>query len=344
MLRNRNYIGGSSTGVLSEVALPSGKKATPKLFDMVLTSKITQYDIRSRKKRYYNPNALGLLLGAAQDAEKKMGSKMNSEDPNDLKLYKAVLMRSFTPDFSPMKFVVKAIDTYLSTGKLPSIAGKVGSKSYRESVSLRRRGYLAENEVLAEEMPIGKTLETSAIRVHRFASSFHVTDMTNAGKRGKKVNEFSLYDLDYIKDPKTLRLISQFASQVHRAKTYKQALAMARGVVDQFKKNPQGIGPKIQERELKGVDVAPSGDQEIVIDTPQVRIEAGYKDFLISDKRDKMNEPRTMPPQRGWKTAVKKFRVWVIQNRKAIEKMSYRELLSAMSKAGIDSHSWLAMD
>ena len=128
MLRNRGY--------LKEVTAGKGGKVTPALFDMVLGSKITQYDKRSMRSRYYNPNALGLLLAAAQKAEKEMGQHMDSDDPRALQAYQRVLRKNFTSDFSPMKFVVKAIDTYLKTGKTPKITGKAGSTPYRES-----RGY-----------------------------------------------------------------------------------------------------------------------------------------------------------------------------------------------------------
>ena len=47
---------------------------------------------------------------------------------------------------------------------------------------------------------LGKANESSHIRWHIFATSIRVWDLTNAGKRGKKVDTFALWGLDYISD------------------------------------------------------------------------------------------------------------------------------------------------
>ena len=109
MLRRRSY--------LSEAK----KQATVELFLLVLTSKIIQADKRSMRGKYYNPNALGLLLGVANDLKRKLSSVKGSSDPSDLKNLKKLLSTEFTSDYSPARFVIRSIDKYLATGAMPKL-------------------------------------------------------------------------------------------------------------------------------------------------------------------------------------------------------------------------------
>jgi hypothetical protein len=102
-------------------ALPNG---TVKMFLMVLSSKITQYDKRVSVR---DPNIyrLGLLLEAhskAEDAAKRLDI-LDKDDADSLGKLKALISRNFTYDFPPAKNTVKQIDAFLATGKLPSLVG-----------------------------------------------------------------------------------------------------------------------------------------------------------------------------------------------------------------------------
>lgn len=205
--------------------------------------------------------------------------------------------------------------------------------------NLRHRKYLN----LLEEIPVGKTVETPLFRIHRYVNSLNVTDLKNAGKRGKWSNRFVLNDLDYRLDKTTEKVLSQFSSSVHKAKSYTQARSMAQKVVDQNKKTGKGV-VKIYDDQSKSIDVAPYGKKEVTIDNSDMFLTSELNSFIIGDKRDKNNAPRTMEPTRGGKTMAKKFRVWVVKNRATIEKMDYSEVLTAMNKAGITGYSWCAMD
>jgi hypothetical protein len=195
---------------------------------------------------------------------------------------------------------------------------------------------------LQEAIPIGKTLEVGNLRIHRFRSSIRVTDITNAGKRGKKVDEFTLYDLDYVKDKKALKAIDDFASYIHKAKSYKQARQMAKEVANEYSSVP--MAPKFGETQHRGVDVAPANFEKIHITTPNIEVDVNHDDFLIKDLRDPMNEPRTMASPSAKKTSVQKMRIFVGKNRESIKRMSYGDLLKAMGREGIRFHSWCAVD
>ncbi len=63
----------------------------------------------------------------------------------------------------------------------------------------RRKEILAALERMARQaLAPGKTVETDHLRVHRYMDSLRVTDLTNAGRRGKVVDIMVIADLDYL--------------------------------------------------------------------------------------------------------------------------------------------------
>ena len=112
---------------LNEMAGP----ANVAMFLILLTSKVTQYDKRAQKSRFYNIYALGQYLEVIDKIDKKVSSIKTSDDADDLKKLKRIIGDSFTSDFSPANFVMKSIDKYLATGAIPKITGKAGTKQMR---------------------------------------------------------------------------------------------------------------------------------------------------------------------------------------------------------------------
>lgn len=196
---------------------------------------------------------------------------------------------------------------------------------------------------LIEGLDIGKTVENDAIRAHRYSSAIRVTELLNAGKRGKKVDEFALYDLDRIQDPKMSKLIDQFAAMIPRTKNYKKLLAVAEGLMKTAKDTGQ-INPKIEKNVLRGVDVAPGGFKKVEINTPNLYGRAESDSFSVRDKKDTNNDPTIMTPKKGKDTAVKKFYKWISENESKWKSMSFEELRRALKKAGIEYHYYMGMD
>lgn len=117
-------------GIFQEVSTRD-KKATVRIFLLVLSSKITQADAAQAKrdaKRGIPPNiySLGLMLEAVNKVEADVRSVLDNDDAESLGKLKKSIGRRFNM-VSPVKFTLKAIDKYLATGKLPSIAGKGGA-------------------------------------------------------------------------------------------------------------------------------------------------------------------------------------------------------------------------
>lgn len=193
----------------------------------------------------------------------------------------------------------------------------------------------------AFSLSVGKTMENekSMLRFHRFMHSVRVTDLTNAGKRGKTADEFALYDLDYVRDPEAKQALEKVIGNIVKARDYKDALAKAKKYVEGLE--PGGVLPKIEETRYKGVEVSPAGFKPIKIDGKYVSIEASYRDFVVRDKEDKANEPVCMA--RG-KRGVKLFYRWVQDNLSKLPNMKFRQVTKALGAAGIDYHQYCAMD
>ena len=204
----------------------------------------------------------------------------------------------------------------------------------------RYLGEVLDSMVLEEGLAIGQTIETPVLRVHRYSGSISVTDLTNAGKRGKMVDDFTLYDLDWIEDPSVKGIVEKFASQLGTMKSYRSALVMAKGLVAAARRMGSSR-PNIEEHKQKGVRVRPVGSPEIVINTSYI---VGYADgqrFSVKDKGDPMNEPTIM--QRG-KQSASQFYKWIRKNDKRVNSMNFSDIRNALNKEKIDYHYYCAMD
>lgn len=189
-------------------------------------------------------------------------------------------------------------------------------------------------------IPVGKTMENGIIRVHRFATSIRVVDLTNAGKRGKNVSIFAFYMLDKVKA--YTDLIDSFTSFLRKA-NYKSALEYAYKVMEEIHtSNNSSFAPKIEERSEKGVKVDPPGVDPIKISNPLMVAVVEPQDFYFRDITDK-NLPAIMPRKRK-RSASKIVYAWVQKNRDVVERMSLQDVMDALRNMGVDFHYWLTMD
>lgn len=185
----------------------------------------------------------------------------------------------------------------------------------------------------------GETLERNGYRIHRFNDSLRLTDLTNAGKRGKKVDEFwaSWWRGG---DPELQGAIEDWMEFATRARDFK-ALAAAIQVGITMLKDDHNITVESGWHNLRGVDVTPAGFTKLKVDGDGVHIESGYDDFVIRDLVDRNNEPTCIA--RG-KKSIKQFYRWVSDNQAKIKKMKFRDVLKAMDAENIDYHYFCAMD
>jgi hypothetical protein len=236
-------------------------------------------------------------------------------------------------------------------------AFKALSKVREEDVAREGRAALPEAEEMLyvdqqAGLAVGQTIERDNLRMHRYNSSLRVTDVTNAGKRGKKCPEFALFNLDYgQRDPKDVAKINDALKAIVKAKTYAQAVAIARGVA--AKDSQRGMSfASIEERDLRGVDVepmAPSAGSAIQVETPTFKLKASRTEFDVMEKprpgTDGQDVTAVIPPVGGAKkTAIARFYAWVGSHQAEIKGMTFRELLRAMAAADLDYHAYSMLD
>lgn len=212
-------------------------------------------------------------------------------------------------------------------------------------VSLRVRG-LRQGTLLE----IGKSGENGKIRYHRFAPSLRVTDLTNAGKRGKRVDEFALYDLDMVQRganksedaKKVFQNVMKFLSGIEKL-NYNQALKWAEVIVQDAKQRGL-VSPKIEKNKQMGHQILPAGAKKLKVSNDKMSITVDLTSFTISDLTDKNNEPRCINTSRGGKNGPPKLYKWLLANEDKARKMDYHQVLDVLDKLGIKSHSYCAMD
>lgn len=193
---------------------------------------------------------------------------------------------------------------------------------------------------ISKTLSVGDTvnLDKTMLQVQRFRPTIRVTDMTDAGKRGKKVRQFSLYDLDRTgadQHPGFLKFVSDILGE---SLYFDAALKQAKDLADQDR------GPKLEVSLLRGVDVLPMGFKAIVVDTWEFHLEVDLNDFVIRDKYDQNNFPTCIPAAKGGKRDIPVFYRWVRDNIQAIEKMTFSQIVRDMMALGIKFHQYCAMD
>jgi hypothetical protein len=183
----------------------------------------------------------------------------------------------------------------------------------------------------AQNLGIGDTVENDILRMHRYTGSITLWDLTNAGKRGRKVTRLSVS--------------ASFDSRVDRRLTLEQAARSIEGLrcFDDAKLELEEIdGLDISTYQDRGVDVIPAGFKTIRIKTARLSLEVGYNDFSVEDTTDLSNCPTCIPE--GQRKMIPAFYRWVSENFDRIPAMSYHEILSAMSAQGIRYYDYCAMD
>lgn len=181
---------------------------------------------------------------------------------------------------------------------------------------------------------VGKTIENGLIRIHRYAHTIMVWDLTFAGKRGKKVERLAI-ETSSIGGPLGQGLLDEIVGKLEDCTT-----------LDQVKKvllsytNDIHIGSYFE----RSIDVYPAGFKEVSIRTPHVLVEVGYKDFTVKNLDDIYNEETCIPAIKGGLRSIPVFYRWVRDNESEIKNMTFYQIVDIMSKLGVPTHSYCAVD
>jgi hypothetical protein len=193
--------------------------------------------------------------------------------------------------------------------------------------------HILENRIA--HVSIGDTAETDNLRIHRYRPSVFVWDLTNAGKRGKQVDRFSV-DFDRGKDDTVENASYDLVDAIHKSGSYAEALALAKKFCEQH-------GITLHEGKERGVDVAPGGFKPISVKGKECWVTADYDSFTVRDHSD-INEETCIPAVKGGKADIKVFYRWLKDNEEQVKSMSFNDVARAMSDAGIRYHRYCALD
>ncbi len=188
---------------------------------------------------------------------------------------------------------------------------------------------------IALPLAVGLTHETKLWRLHRYMDSIVVTDLRNAGKRGKKVQEWA-----------AIRWIAKVDLDALGAELYRlanvgvdpEAMKMA---LDEAAEASNGA-LRIDVREKRGVDVTPAGLPAITVHGEHITLTVSTKDFHIRNEKD-MNES-TLIPGEGGKKEIPDLYNWVKANEDHVRGLTFAQVRDALRLLGVRTHEYCAMD
>jgi hypothetical protein len=134
-----------------------------------------------------------------------------------------------------------------------------------------------------QSLEVGQSFFTEHLKLHHFHGSLRITDMTNAGKRGKKVQELTLVPTT-VDDTLGEKVIKHAVSTILHlnydgAKSYLEVI---------LKDEKTGNLFTLHERALRGIDVEPMGTKiELENKFPDgsiVQITASPHEFHVNSK------------------------------------------------------------
>lgn len=187
----------------------------------------------------------------------------------------------------------------------------------------------------AAELPVGKTLVQGNVRVHRYVDSIKVTNLENAGKRGKTVDELIVMGYRWEKP-----FFDEVSNAISDLTSYEGILSYVRGL------------PKdkitYEVNRLRGVDVEPAGEVFQFKNKNDLGFRVSPHDFMVNHHAP-MTHPKTGKPsfyQDILYAPYKKkdamiFYAWVSAgNRSKLNQMDIADLRKLWHELGVkyDSH------
>lgn len=179
-----------------------------------------------------------------------------------------------------------------------------------------------------------KDFPKSKLRIDHKADAIYVKDLTNAGRRGKMVDELVVMFLrGYFHGEADL--MQELIGILESSSSYLDAKRNAQMfVVDHLSE-----GVKLIEHSMKGVTVEPLALGPLTFNNGLIEVNARPREFHITDLRDRHNVPRAMETN---VTSAKKFYTWLAANFAEAQSMNFSQILEKMRRAGIPAHSYLS--
>lgn len=189
------------------------------------------------------------------------------------------------------------------------------------------------------KIDLGETVEQGNVRIHRYRPSLVVWDLTNAGKRGAKVERLTILTARPMPYTEEERFIGNIAMMIDGLGSMGRIVGTLN---DYLRDYPNDL--RMETSYERGVDVMPAGFKVLKIQTDQLELEVGHKEFVVRDKKDTNNEPTCIPTSKGGLAGIPAFYRWVRDNEASIRHMSFQDMMEQMSKLGVRYHYYCAMD
>ena len=134
---------------------------------------------------------------------------------------------------------------------------------------------VAARFLVAKGLGLGDDWENGKVRIHRFRDMFHIWDLTNAGKRGKKVDKISFGAWTVPNEKEWME--QQSRHLVLNARDF--------GSITRYIEGVDIPGIEVHRSQKRGIDVLPGGTRKIKLQwssgTTKLRLEADPLDFMV---------------------------------------------------------------
>lgn len=202
----------------------------------------------------------------------------------------------------------------------------------KQAMTLARR-IVARYKLSGVEM--GRTVTVGTVRIHRYADHFNITDLTNAGLRGKKVKVMVL-SLGSGSTQNKEAWLDMLGDTLPNQDSYEDV----RRFVNGLKQDDPYV--YADEREARGIDIEPTGAQIKVKTNTGLEIESKPDSFRVLN-RQPMFHPKTKDPMGTFqdtsyfsldKKSAAAFFAWLKTNLSRANNMSLQDLQEVWDRLG----------
>lgn len=182
------------------------------------------------------------------------------------------------------------------------------------------------------EIRVGSTVEQGSIRIHRYSDWTSVTDLTNAGKRGKTVEVIGFRLNRYFADA----YYNLFAGPLQACENMAQVHILANTYALTDPDEPRS--DFVTYSEQRGVDVVPSLKQVIKLQTTNFTLSASPLDFTV---RDSSRQGQVLHPlQSSKKRSALTFYAWLQENLARVQDMTVTQIAQELLRKKIQYDSY----
>lgn len=179
-----------------------------------------------------------------------------------------------------------------------------------------------------EPLRVGEEKQGDHLRVLRYADHFRISDLTNAGQRGKSVEVLTI-NCRSVRDD---QLVDDLGSALLNAD-----MDTAKDWARRLRQMDKSIRTRVFE--VKGVDVLPASEKTIRFDNGKIGIHVSHDTATIRNLLDKANNAMLTPvsTRRGHqsKRSLKQLSRWIRDNLAALKRMDYQQVTKALRQANI---------